>query len=167
MPVWSDSQITDNVTLHQAVSAAQRELSGCEERSEEAGDTDQGDIGEDEAARWPLGYHGVTMTVMGITATDCFLFNLSLCELYKFWLLASVARESEWALARKLALPLSKGRAAKQEKHFQAARARVKVNVRKKDTTLENMPIVCIGTRIPGNDKCHDSESSSWKWIKA
>ena len=113
------------------------------------------------------GDHGVTMTVMGITATDCFLFNLSLCELYKFWLLASVARESEWALARKLALPLAKGRAVKQEKHFQAARARVKVNVRKKDTTLENMPIVCIGTRIPGNDKCHDSESSSWKWIKA
>ena len=34
----------------QAVSAAQRELSGCGERSEEA-DTDPGDIGEDEAAR--------------------------------------------------------------------------------------------------------------------
>ena len=81
----------NKVTLHQAVSAAQRELSGCEERSEETGDTDPGDIGEDEAARWPLrvtrgtrGDQGVTSALMGITATLCFLFNLSFCELYKF-----------------------------------------------------------------------------------
>ena len=45
--IWHDNNVT---FTPQAVSAAQRELSGCGERTEEA-DTDQGDIGEDEAAR--------------------------------------------------------------------------------------------------------------------
>ena len=129
--------------LTQAVSAAQRELSGCEDRSEDP-DTEPGDSHEDEATRWAE----LSITV---TAMD-FLF---IEVLHKF---------DSWPLGpEKVKLPqASSAQSSKQWKILwgrSAPQARVKVNVRKNDSTLENMPIIRIGTWTPRKWQM------SWSWI--